>query len=338
MLVLGALCSRVLTHGFGDVFAGLAGPLDLVVAPLRDAYWADKDLALAAYLLWQFLLLAALWAWFGGQLHRLFATDLSQGRTDGPEQLRGITRRRYRTHLGARVLAVLSWVLPLVGAAALALLGRIDGMWGGLLFAGVVLLAIGLALVSVMMLSLHATAGFLTGPAIAADDSDIFGALSRAFTYARAGLPWLVGMRLFFLLGVVLGSGFRLVRTALVVLLAYGCLRLGAGDGVIDRALAIIGAGGAPEDAARLGISWSDYLVAAVMGLGFGALLVAWLADLVARFVAARVAVYLLARRRVDRVPVRHLRTLPRHGSGGGRDAAAQGFVMVNKIDEGSTP
>jgi hypothetical protein len=328
LLVLGSFVSRIPDVDPG----GILRPVGYVLDPLLNAWRTDQDLALLGYLGLQLLLLALLWGLFGGAIYRLAAVDLTQGRRERGLEGLAFARRHWRGFVGARVALWLGVVAPLLAAALLALPGRLPGWIGGLALAVAVGAAILLALAAVVVASVTAVAGFLTGPTVAVEDSDAFDAVGRTFTYAASGLPRLVGLRLLFLGGVVLGSAWRLLRLAGAAVLAYLALRAGAGTEGIDRALAILGASGAPADAARLGIADHDYVVAAVIALGVGSLAILWLADLVSRVCCARTAVYLLLRRDVDRVPPTTLRTAPHHpGHQGPREA---GFVEMGRIGD----
>lgn len=333
VLVLGSLLSHVVTHGVGPALDGLGQPFRFVMAPLVGAYEADADLRMLGYLLWQLLLLVMLWGYFGGVLYRLAAVDLACGEKETPAAASGFARRHWRGLVGARLAIWLAIALPLGAAALISMGGRLDGLFGGILLAVAVIATAGLALVSVVIATVNAAAGILAGPTVAAEDSDAFDAVSRTFTYAAAGLPQLVGWRLMFFGGVLLGSGWRLVRTLLVLGLGLACLRLGAGAGAVDRALAILDALGAPPDADRLGVGTADYLVAGAIALVVAGLVAMWVADLVARVICARTGVYLLVRRATDGVAVSTLRTVPQQPAGP-QDAASAGFVEVDRIGE----
>ena len=295
------------------------------------AYEADADVALLGYLLWQGLLLTLLWGYFGGAIYRLAAVDLIRKRREDGRRSFAFARRHWRGFVGARLALWLGAGLPLVAAVLLALVGRWEGPLGGLLLAVAAAAAFLLAFVACMIGSVGVVAGFLTGPTVACEDSDAFDAVSRTFLYAGAGLPRMVLYRLLFFAGVLLGAGWRFVRSAFALLLAYACLRLGGGEQVMDRVGAILQAFGAPPDADRLGVLGTDYLVAGVVVLGVCALSVLWLADLVTRIQCARTAVYLLLRHDIDQVPLTELRTPPRIQTS--RSAEEAGFVEVGRIE-----
>lgn len=330
VLLLGSLVSQALGGGGASFLDGIGRPLAYVLAPLRRAWETDQDVALLGYLAWQGLLLTLLWAWFGGLLHRLAAVSLTRAEREPGRAVVAFARRHWRALAGARVALWTGFALPLVAVGLLALLGRLPGPLGGVLLAVAVAAAGALALLGVVLGSVGAAAGFLTGPAIAVEASDTFDALSRTFTYGSAGLARLAGWRLLFFLGVALGSGWRLLRAALAVSLGLLAVLLGAGEGALDGARAILGAGGVPEDAARLGLTFADYLLAAVMALVLLGFLLLWLADLVSRATCARCAVYLLLREAVDRVPVRELRAAAQPARALGPEAA--GFEEVARL------
>jgi hypothetical protein len=178
----------------------------------------------------------------------------------------------------------------------------------------------------VVALTLGAVAGFLASPTIACEDSDAFDALSRVYGYAAAGLPRLVGVRLLFLGGAVLGSAWRALRTVGVLLLGSLALQAGAGTDRFDRVLAAARDLGAPGGRAAAG----DLAAAAVAALVAGGLVAFWLADLVCRVLCGRVGAYLALRQSIDGVPADRLRTAP--SAPGRLDAEQAGFVEVARI------
>jgi len=326
LLVVGSLLARLPDPAWGD----LRRPLTYVLDPLVNAWRLDQDLQLVGYVALQLLLLALLWGLFGGAIYRLAAVDLTQRRREHGRDALEFARRHWRGFVGARVALWLGFAVPLAGAALLAATGRLPGWVGGLLLVVAVGAAIALALAAVVVASVDAVAGFLTGPTVATEDSDAFDAVSRTFTYASSGLPRLVALRLLFAGGVALGTLWRLVRMVAAAGLAYLVLRAGAGAGTLDRAFAVLQATGRPPDAARLGVVPTDYLVAVALALGTGTLLLLWLADLVSRICCARAGVYLVLRHEIDRVALSTLHTpsrRPRHLT-----ADEAGFIEVGRV------
>ena len=119
-------------------------------------------------------------------------------------------------------------------------------------------------------------------------------------------------------------------RYLAAALLLWLCLDVGAGPDATERALAVLKEGGIPSDAARLGVAWTDVVVAIALALVGGALAILWFADLVSRVLCARTATYLWMRRAVDGTPISELRTAPR---GPGHATAEQaGFVEVSRV------
>ena len=327
LLVLGSLLARLPDPAWND----LRRPLQYVLDPLVTAWRQDQDLALLGYVGLQLLLLTLLWGLFGGALYRLAAVDLTRQSREHALEALAFARRHWRGFVGARVALWLGILVPLAGAVLLGLPARLDGWIGALLLAVAVGGAILLALAAVVVASVTAVAGFLAGPTVAAEDSDAFDAVSRTFTYASHGLPRLVALRLLFGGGVLLGTGWRLVRMLAAGGLAWFALRLGAGPEGLDRALAILQAAGEPADAVRLGIAPPDYLVALVLALGAGSLVILWFADLVSRIGCARVGIYLLRRQEVDRVASTTLHTPSRRP--GHLSADEAGFIEVGRVE-----
>ncbi len=327
-LLLGSFLAGVLC--LPERTTGLMRPAAYVLEPLRHAYAHDRDGALLLWVALEALCLALVWGWTGGALSRLAAVDLTgRGRERGPEAL-AFARRRLGALWGVTLFFGLALVLPLVAAWLCSLLATLPGILGGVLapvaIAGVVVLA----LVAVVAATLVAACAFLARPAMVVDDADLWDAVSRCVTYAWGGLPRLVGVRLWFLSGVLLGSGWRLVRTLLTALIAVWLLEHALGEARFGRLLSILGARGLPDDALRQGVSTFDLIAAGTLGL-CGALLVAlWLADLVSRVACARVAAYLVLRRAVDRVSLTSLRTPPHEAPS--LTAEEAGFHEVTRV------
>jgi hypothetical protein len=308
----------------------LGQPLAYVLEPLRRAYEQDRDGAVLLYLVVQGLLLALVWGFFGGALARLAAVELTgRGRERGPTAL-AFARRRLGALWGAPLLFAAALLVPLALAWAAAWLAGLPGVFGGLLAPLAIVAIVALALLAVVGTSLVLACAFLARPAVAADDADVFDAVTRSVTYAWGGLPRLAAVRLWFLGGVLLGSGWRLVRTVLTVVLATWLIERALGAERLDRLLAVLSARGLPADAERLGLGAFDVAAAAALGLCAAALAALWLADLMSRVACARVASYLLLRRVVDRVELTHLATPP--GEAAPQSAEEAGFEEVGRV------
>lgn len=327
LLMLGSLLSRLVS---GDTIGGFGAPVAYILEPLSRAYWQGDDLGLVVYLLLQTLLVSVLWGYFGGHVHRMAVVDLAFGEREDLPAARQFARRSWRTFAGARLALWLGFWAPLAAAVALAATGRLPGWIGGVLLVAAVAVMLVAAFVAVVIGCVAWMGGFLTGPVVAAEDSDVFDAVTRTFAYVGSGLPRLCMHRLRFFFGVLLGTGWRALRTLLVLGIGWGGLHLGAGPERLDRAAAIVKAMGTPPDAARMGLGVFDYALALALVAALAVLLGLWLADLITRVVCARCAVYLLMRRELDGVPLRTLRVAPqgqRH-----RNAEAAGFVEVDRI------
>jgi hypothetical protein len=327
-LLLASLAAGALTLPARE--APFARPVAWTLEPLRHAYENDRDGALLLTLAFFALALGFVWAWFGGALTRMAAVDLSGRGRESARTALAFTRRHVRTLWAVPWFVVLSLAVPLLLAFGTAQLARLPGVWGGVATPVVIVVVAGLALFVVVAASLAALCASLARPAVALDDADLFDAVSRPATFAFAGLPRLVGVRLFFLAGALLGSGWRLVRTLLAAALALWLLETTLGRPRLDRLLAVIGARGMPDDAARLGVGTWDALAAGALALCAAGLIALWLADLASRLACARVAAYLVLRRAVEAVPFDHLATPP--GERGPETAAEAGFDEVERV------
>ena len=327
VLLVGAVVWSLLA---GRGLDGLGRPLAYIVGPAADAYAESCDACLVGYLVFQWALLTLLWGLFGGAIYRAAAVRMTQGRNESPDESRAFARDHWRGFVGARLALLLGAVVPLLLAIGLSTVGRIDGPLGGVLLALGIIAVVLLAVLSVLVASACLVGGFLTGPTIACEDSDAFDALSRTFGYAAAGLPRLVAVRVRFLAGVVLGSGWRLVLAAAIAALTIACVRIGAGEEAMTRIRALFGALGVPGDADRLGLTTGDTIAALALGLVLFVLLLRWAADFVSRVHCAQVGAYLTLRNAIDAVPLDTLRTRPSAPTF--RTAEEAGFVEVDRI------
>jgi len=329
VLFLGSLLWQLVA---GSASAEAGQPLTYVLAPAQDAYACGCDVTLVGYLLWQWALLTLLWGYFGGAVQRLAAVQLTCRRRADAGAAYAFARSHWRGFAGARLALLVGALLPLVLAALLASVGRLDGWLGGVLLAVAILAVVFLALLAVIVGTGCLLGGFLTFPTVACEDSDAFDALSRTFGYAAAGLPRLCLVRLQFFAGVLLGSGWRLLLTAATVGLTLACVRLGAGAAALTRIEAVWGAQGEPFDADRLGLTFGDYAAALVLGSAIFLLVLRWLADLVSRVCCAQTGAYLVLRREIDGVRPDVLRTKPATPTF--RTAEEAGFVEVGRVGE----
>ncbi|HVG93768.1 MAG TPA: hypothetical protein VND21_04935 [Planctomycetota bacterium] len=324
-LVLAVLAHRVLT-GVGLDLAGLRRPITWVLGPLRDAWMGDQDLSALLWVLLAALALSVVWGFFGGAISRMAAVDLSSERREPPGAALAFARRHARGFIGAKATLWAGALVPLGGAILVSYAGRLPDPFGSLLLVPAVLVVAVLVVGAVVAASLGAAAGFLSSPTIACEDSDAFDAVSRVYGYAAAGLPRLVGVRLVFLGGVLLGSGWRALRTGGALLLGALAIEAGAGEDRLDRLLAAARDLGASGGRASAG----DRIAAATLALVAGGLVAFWVADLVCRVLCGRVGAYLALRQAVDGVPPARLRTA---GAAAPRlDAEQAGFVEVARI------
>lgn len=323
-LLLAGIVARLLT-GADVALAALRRPVAYVVEPVRDAWMHDDALGALLFLLVSAVFLAVPWGVFGGAVSRMAAVDLAAGRRESPGDALRFARRHARGFVGAKAALWTAALAPAALAMLVALLARLPGALGTVGSVVAVVVVPALALAAVVAASLGALAAWVAGPTIAAEDSDAFDAVSRVFSYAAAGLPRLLGVRLVFLGGVLLGATWRLLRTVATAFVAGIALQAGAGRERFDAwlgALRAVGEGGTVP----VGDVLPGLLLAAVAA-GLASL---WLADLAARVICGRMGAYLWLRQRVDRVPTDRLRTAP--AGPVFQDAEAAGFVEVARI------
>jgi hypothetical protein len=308
----------------------LTRPAGYVLEPLRAAWLADRDGALVAWFVVEGLLLALVWGWFGGALARLAVVDLGgRGRERGPRAT-AFARRHIGALWGSSLMFSAALLVPAGLAWLVGLLAGLPGPAGAVLTPLVIVAVVVLSLAAIVGATLVAACAFLARPAVAADDGDMFDAFTRSITYAWGALPRLAAVRLFFFTGVLLGSGWRLLRTVLAALLATWLLEHALGAARFERLLTVIGARGAPEGASRMNLTVLEMVAAGALALCAAALVAAWLADLVSRIACARAAAYLVLRRAVDRVEIGHLATPPAEVRA--QTAEEAGFDEVGRV------
>lgn len=335
VLVLGSLVVRLLHLRDPDLGA-LSRPLAYTLAPLVDAWWDDADLSAILYVFVQSLFLASLWGWFGGAISRMAAVHIATGRPENAGPAFSFTARHWRAFAGAKAALWAALLVPAAAAIFLALVARLPGVAGGVAFPVAIVACAALALAAVVGGSIGATAGFLTTPTVACEDSDAFDAVSRSFTYAAAGMPRLVLVRLAFLAGVLIGTTWRALRTVAALVLAAVLVRAGAGEEAVERVRRVLAAF-ADGAAMPRGTGPMDLAAAAAVAVVVGGLFALWAADLVTRVLCARVGAYLVLRQAVDSVPVTVVRTAP--SDPGPLDAEKAGFVEIARVgEEGPRP
>ena len=333
-LVLGAVLFRALALRPLEL-SGLIRPLSYVTAPLHGAWLADADLDLLLYVFVQGLVMAALWGVFGGAVSRMAAVHLATGRKESAAAGVAFARRHWGALAGAKAALWAGVLVPAAVAVGAATAARIPGVFGGVIAPAAILVAAAGALAAAVVGSTALVGGFLTTPTIACEDSDAFDAVSRVFGYAAAGMPRMLAVRLLFFGGVLLGAGWRLLRTAGALLVGAVLFQAGAGAAGTERLQRVLSALSEGRSLPA-GSGVFDVVAAATLAVVAGGLLALFAADLVARVLCARVGAYLALRQAVDRVPASELRTAS--ASPPRLDAEAAGFVEVARIESERRP
>jgi hypothetical protein len=323
LLVAGAL-ARLLT-GAELALATMRRPVAYVFDPVREAWMHDDALGALLFVLVSAVFLAVPWGILGGAVSRMAAVDLAAGRRETPGEALAFARRHARGFVGAKATLWAGALVPAAVAMLAALLARLPGPLGTVGSVVAVVVVPALALAAVVAGSLGALAAWVAGPTIAAEDSDAFDAVSRVYSYAAAGLPRLLAVRLVFLGGVCLGATWRLLRTVATALVAGVALQAGAGRVRFDGWLSALGAIGTGRS-----VPVADLLPGLLLAAVAAGLAGLWLADLAARVICGRMGAYLWLRHLVDRVPTDRLRTAP--AGSVFQDAEAAGFVEVARI------
>jgi len=207
-----------LRPGFDQLAPGTPPTTDTVLGTMRIMFqiplwlWHAHTWFLIVYL----ILFLGLWSLFGGAISRSVMVDAAGGQTPSATEAFVYAWKRWLWY-------ILAPLLPLIIVGALALLLAVGGIvfnvWvldilGGLFFA----LALAIGFLMALLLIGWIGGVHLMYPALSAEDSDAFDAMSRGYSYVLAR-PW--RLIVYSLLGLVYGAITYLFVGAFIFVTIY---------------------------------------------------------------------------------------------------------------------
>ncbi len=259
-------------------------PASRLSAPFHKFFDAFQSISGAAFVLLCAVWAAAVWGFFGGTMTRAIVLQLTREEATTLGEARRHVVKRWKSYFGAPLF-------PIIAVSGMAIPAFIVGviMQGSLLIAGVLWpIVLLLALVSAVLLVGLAVGWPLMHPAISAEGSDAFDALSRSYSYVyQRPLHYLFYVVSALLLGAL---GLYVVSTfaGAVEQLAFWGASWGSGAERVGVAKAVAEGAKYDEFGAELFLFWHGVVRLIVIGFAFSF------------FWTAATAIYLLLRYDVD--------------------------------------
>ncbi len=250
---------------------------------------------------------SAIWSLFGGAISRIAAVEIAKEDRIRTQEALSFAWRKWGSNFSSLVACALGFVFFCSLIAVVALPGRIPGAgpWFGLIPALLMPVLLVLGFIA-SLVALGTVFGFpLFYPAVAAEGTDAFDAISRGFSYIYSR-PWhAMGYAVVMLVHGAISTVF--IDLFGLLMLAVTCLPIRAGMGpqfnhVIEFALGRI--------------SYADVTAAGGTGLGWTAILVtSWLLLMAGLTLAYALSylqsqltmIYFLLRQRVDELPMTYV-------------------------------
>ncbi|MEK7467759.1 MAG: hypothetical protein AAB074_10135 [Planctomycetota bacterium] len=249
----------------------------------------------------------AIWSLFGGAISRIAAVEIAKEDRIRTQEALSFAWRKWGSNFSSLVACVLGFVFFSSLIAVVALPGRIPGAgpWLALLPALLMPVLFVLGFIA-SLIGLGTVFGFpLFYPAVAAEGTDAFDAISRGFSYIYSR-PWhALAYTVVMLVHGAISTAF--IYAFGLGMLAVTCLPIRAGMGPkFDHVL----------DFALCRISYADLVTAGGTGLGWSAILItSWLLLLSGLTLAYALSylqsqltmIYFLLRQRVDELPMTYV-------------------------------
>ncbi len=249
----------------------------------------------------------AIWSLFGGAISRIAAVEIAKEDRIRTQEALSFAWRKWGSNFSSLVACVLGFGFFCSLIAVVALPGRIPGAGPWLALIPALLMPVLLVLGFIASLvALGTVFGFpLFYPAVAAEGTDAFDAISRGFSYIYSR-PWhAMGYTAVMLVHGAISTAF--INLFGIGMLAVTCLPIRAGMGPqFDRVLEF-----------ALGrISYADVTAAGGTGLGWTAILItSWLLLMAGLTLAYALSylqsqltmIYFLLRQRVDELPMTYV-------------------------------
>ncbi len=264
-------------------------------------------------------------SFFGMAVTRMAAVELTSDRRSDLKEALAFARQHW--HWGFLTPAgLLFGAITLVGiAAGLFAIGRLFEVFLLIAAPAALLLCIGAVILIVGLMA----GGILAWPTVATEWSDAFDAITRVYGYSFTHAPRVMAYRLGVLLMMTVALAMRTIRAAVVLGMLAVALRVGLGhemaSDLIDSMML------EPPQGLPLPQTLASWALAVCVAV-FLSLQVARLAVLRA---ALYQAMYMLLRRRIDRVPMDSIDGYRPDDSS--FDPTAQGFVLYEVEEEIST-
>lgn len=259
------------------------------------------------WILFALTVFTAVWSLFGGAISRIAAVEIAREDRIRTQEALAFAWRKYASNFSSLIACILGFLFfaGLIWAASLPARIPAAGPWLGLVLAVVFPLALLMGFIATLI-AIGTVFGFpLFYPAVAAEGTDAFDAISRGFSYVYSR-PW----HALAYLGVTLVHGA--ISTAFiyafgVAMLAVTCgaVRLGMGpkfDPVIQFALGQLGYAGVVEQGGT-GLGWMAILVTTWLLLTAGLTLSYALSYLQSQLTM----IYFLLRLKVDELPMNYV-------------------------------
>lgn len=287
---------------------GAAGYLLLVPEALRVIYrqpcWVAFWWTCAAVLIG-----TAIWSLFGGAIARIAAVEIAKEDRIRTQEALAFAWRRWGSNFTSLVACVLGFLFFCSLIAVVALPARIPGAgpWFALIPALLMPVLLVLGFIATLI-AVGTVFGFpLFYPALAAEGTDAFDAISRGFSYVYSR-PW---HALWYTLVMLVHGAVSTVFVNLfgLAMLAVTCWAIRAGMGGPERMDTVL-------QFALARTSYADVVAAGGTGLGWTAiLLTSWLLLMAGLTLAYAVSylqsqltmIYFLLRQRVDELPMSYV-------------------------------
>jgi hypothetical protein len=254
------------------------------------------------------LLATAAWSLFGGAVSRIAAVEIAREDRIRTQEALSFAWRKWSSNFFSLVACALGFLFFTGLIVVVSLPGRIPavGPWAAVLTALVFPLIVVGAFVA-CLIALGTVFGFpLFYPAVAAEGTDAFDAISRGFSYVYSR-PWnAMGYALVSLVHGAVSTAFVWAFGLAMLAVACAAVRIGMGSEPFDLIL----------EFARGRKAWADLVAAGGTGLGVTAILVtSWLlltAGLAAAYALSYAQtqltmIYFLLRQRVDELPMTYV-------------------------------
>jgi hypothetical protein len=259
-------------------------PWSRLSAPFRQFFDAFQTISGAAFVLLCAVWAAAVWGFVGGAITRSAVVQLTREEATPLRDAGRHVVKRWKSYFGAPLFPIIAVSGMAVPAMLIGLVMQGSLLVGGLLWP----IALGIGLVSAILL-VGLTVGWpLMHPAISAEGSDAFDALSRSYSYVYQRplhyLFYAVSALVLGLLGLMVVSLFA----GAVEQLAFWGVSWGSGAERAREAAAVAAGGSHHEFGAGLFLFWHGVIRLVVLGFAF------------AFFWTAATAIYLLLRYDAD--------------------------------------